>query len=430
MTFGKFTVDYEQRIYNPERMRNYRLGRAQAMLKKHGLGSMLIMEFDNQKYFGYNTRRGWVRHRTGNEFLLLIRDAGFPYCPAFGRTTYETLMPWYKGKGVLRGFPFQAGASLDKKFNAGQWDIQVEQVKDLLKKHGVADDPCGIDVSVMNMVDAFQRGGVNLVSGVEALAEARMIKNEDEIECCRVAVSITDGAFYEVSKALKPGMTELQVAGVAAKALYDGGAEDMEGPSFVIHSGPRAGENMPRTASDRIIRPGEMVVIDLNGVGFEGYRTCFYRTFCVGAKPTEFQKEIYKDAYDCLRSMERAIKPGLTNSQSAQLVMKDGERRWHNGPTWPKPGKYWSTSFGGHEVGLTSGDCGPGWGRIGVPDVVMEPGRVLAVEVGCSEWDGKNWSYDGAKLENTGVCTDKGFEIFNRFPYDELIVCGLPGSIS
>ena len=430
MTFGKFTVDYEQRIYNPERMRNYRLDRAQAMLKKHGLGSMLIMEFDNQKYFGYNTRRGWMRHRTGNEFLLLIRDAGFPYCPAFGRTTYETLMPWYKGKGVLRGFPFQAGASLDKKFNAGQWDTVVKQVRDLLEKHKVAGEPCGIDLTVMNMVEAFQRGSINLVSGVEAMAEARMIKNEDEIECCRTAGSITDGAYWEVAKALRPGMTELQVAGVAAKALYDLGAEDMEGPSFVVHSGPRAGENMPRTASDRIIRPGEMVVIDLNGVGFEGYRTCFYRTFCVGAKPTEFQKEIYKDAYDCQTSMERNIKPGLTNSQIAQAIMKDGEGRWYNGPTWPEPGKYWTTGYGGHELGLTSGDCGPGWGKIGVPNIVMEPGRVLAVEVGCSEWDGKNWSYDGAKLENTGVVTDTGFEIFYRFPYDELIVCGLPGSIS
>ena len=63
MTYGKFNVEYEQRIYNPERMRKYRLDRAHAMLKKHGLGSMVIMEFDNQQYFGFHSRRGWMRHR-------------------------------------------------------------------------------------------------------------------------------------------------------------------------------------------------------------------------------------------------------------------------------------------------------------------------------------------------------------------------------
>ncbi|MFH1651425.1 MAG: Xaa-Pro peptidase family protein [Chloroflexota bacterium] len=430
MTYGKFNVEYEQRIYNPERMRQYRLERAQAMLKKHGLGSMLIMDFDNQRYLSFETRRGWMRHRMGLEFVLLVKDAGFPYCsaPRLGRMPWEMMMPWFKDKGVLSGAFFQNSVTPDRNINIKQWDNGIAIIKDLLKKHGVASEPVGVDVCGMNMVEAFRKGGIELVSGVEALAEARMIKNQDEIECHRVAGSIAEAAHWEVARALRPGMTEMEVAGIAAKACYDHGAEDMEGPSFVVHSGPRAGQNNPRTATDRAIRPGDMVVVDINGVGFEGYRTCFYRTYCVGDKPTDFQKEIYKDAYDCQVAMEQAIKPGLTNAQIAETIMKAGEGRWYNGPTFPEPGKYWSCHFGGHEIGLTSGDCGPGWGAMDkAPNRVMEPGRVLAVEVGASEWDGQNWSYDGAKLENCGVVTEKGFEIFYRFPYAELITCGLPG---
>lgn len=45
--------------------------------------------------------------------------------------------------------------------------------------------------------------------------------------------------------------------------------------------------------TDRRVRPGDLVVLDINSVSLQGYRTCFYRTYCVGDKSTEFQKEVY-----------------------------------------------------------------------------------------------------------------------------------------
>ncbi|MFH0897488.1 MAG: M24 family metallopeptidase [Candidatus Bathyarchaeota archaeon] len=179
--------------------------------------------------------------------------------------------------------------------------------------------------------------------------------------------------------------------------------------------------------SDRVIRPGEMFIIDINGVSFQGYRTCYYRTHCVGDKPTEKQREIYKACLEYQLTMENSIKPNITNHDYAKAVIKKNPK-WP-GPGWPKVGRYWTPT--NHELGLCSDDPGPGLNATPVglerPKFTIEKGMVFAVEVGCWDWDGKKWAYDGVKLENSGVATDTGFEVFGRFPIKDLITCGLPG---
>ncbi len=446
MTFGKYNVDYEQRIYNPERMRKYRLNRAHTMLKKHGLGAMIVYDFDTFRYLGYYTWHNYMRRRPGARYLLLIRDNGFPYCPAADPSGAEAqLTPWLKDKMVLRGgMGVQSGLSFEKEYVAKRWAGQAEEIKGLLKQHKVADLPVGIDVHFgLHTVRACDKAGIELVDGNPAMAEARMIKNEDEIECCRTAGSIVESAHWEICKALRPGLTEWQINGVAAKALFDLGAEELEGPSFIACSGPRFGHYGVMTGTDRVIRPGELYVTDINGVSFQGYRTCFYRTYCVGDKPTEKQKDLYKACYEIQTSMEKSIKPNNTYHDYVKAVLEKGKGKWPGnfefqgrkwGPTWPEAGRYFTPN--GHQLGLASGDPGPTVGirsgsAVGVvtlpPNYTIQPGMVLAIEVAARDWDGKQWSYDGVKLENVGVVTDTEFEILYRFPIKDLIACGLPG---
>jgi len=282
------------------------------------------------------------------------------------------------------------------------------------------------------MTDACRRAGINIVDGNHVIVEMRMIKNEDEIECLRMAGVIAESAHWEVCKALRPGVTEWEMAGVAANACFKLGAEEMEGPSFVVCSGERAGHNVPAMPSDRIIRPGDMFVIDINGIGFQGYRTCFYRTYVVGDKPTEFQKEIYQCAYEGLIALSASIKPGITQHEAQENWLAKGRKPggWGSIPKWPEPGRYYFGSLA-HQVGLCSGDPGP---RIpgtipdpNSPPFMLEKDMCFANEVGCFTWDGKNWARDGVKLEYCGRITDDGFEVFYRFPLKDLIACGLPG---
>ncbi len=55
MSFGPYAVDYEQRIYNPERMSRERLERAHASLHKFGFGAMITYNYDSQRYLGFYT---------------------------------------------------------------------------------------------------------------------------------------------------------------------------------------------------------------------------------------------------------------------------------------------------------------------------------------------------------------------------------------
>lgn len=438
MTFGNYAVDYEQRAYNPERMRRERLERAQEALKKYGLGSMIVYSYDSHRYLGYFSNHQYARRRPG-VFVLLIRDAGFPYAPEdhYPETWETERMPWFKGRlklktsrqfMVYQGFPQEPG------YMVGEWDKTAAEVKGLLEEHGVANLPCGIDMTNYHMISACQRAGINIVDGNHVMTAARIVKTEDEVECLRMAGVITESAHWEVCQALRPGVTEWEMAGVAANALFRLGAEEMEGPSFVICSGERSGKNVPAMPTDRIVRPGDMFVIDINGVSFQGYRTCFYRTYVVGDKPTEFQKEVYNCAYEGLMALTNSIKAGITNHEAQQNWIDKGRAPglWGSIPKWPQPGRYY---FGSacHHIGLCSGDPGPVIpGTVADiipvgPPLTLEKNMCYAVEVGCFTWDGERWARDGVKIEHCGRVTETGFEVFYRFPAKELIACGLPG---
>ncbi|MFC1984358.1 M24 family metallopeptidase, partial [Chloroflexota bacterium] len=391
--------------------------------------------YDSHRYLGYYSLHQYARRRPGT-FLLLIKDAGYPYTPIdrFSPTQEEELMPWFKDRMKLttsnQGTIFQ-GYPHKPEYMTGEWDKTAAEIKSPLEEHGVANMPCGVDMPNVLMVDACRKADINIVDGNHVMADARMVKTEDEIECMRMAGVITESAHWEVYKALRPGVTEWEMTGVAANACFKLGAEDMEGPSYVVCSGNRSGHSVPAMPTDRIIRPGDMFIIDINGISFQGYRTCFFRTCVVGDKPTEFQKETYQDCYDCQMAMTNSIKPGLTNKEVTENFIALGKApgKWGAMPTWPEPGRYYMT-MGGHQIGLCSGDPGPSWSYRMVPNsppLTLEKNMCFAVEVGVYTWDGKNWANDGVKLEHCGRVTDDGFEVFYRFPIKDLIAVGLPG---
>jgi len=50
--------------------------------------------------------------------------------------------------------------------------------------------------------------------------------------------------------------------------------------------------------TDRIIQPGDIVYGDITNFGYLGYKTCLYRTFIVGRKPNQKEKDLYKKLLD------------------------------------------------------------------------------------------------------------------------------------
>src|SRR3989442_13857517 len=82
--------------------------------------------------------------------------------------------------------------------------------------------------------------------------------------------------------------------------------EDVE--DVIVSSGPNSWPNW-RNFSDRIIKPGEIVVMDLAALTWNGYKSCSYRTYCVGKQPTQEMKDYYATALNGLYDPINAVRP-------------------------------------------------------------------------------------------------------------------------
>ena len=86
-----------------------------------------------------------------------------------------------------------------------------------------------------------------------------------------------------------------------------------------MSSGPNTWPNW-RNFSDRIIQPGDIVFMDLAALTWNGYKSCYYRTYCVGKEPTKEQKDTYATALKWLYDSIKAVKVGATTRDIALEV--------------------------------------------------------------------------------------------------------------
>src|SRR5512139_3539704 len=120
------------------------------------------------------------------------------------------------------------------------------------------------------------------------LSELRMVKEAEEIERIRAAAKVAAIGMGAAVQALRPGITESQVAGAAEVAMREAGAEEFW-RSYVC-SGPRTNiaHGLPTT---RIIESNDLVMVDIHPI-VNGYSADICRTVCAG-KPTSEQQEAY-----------------------------------------------------------------------------------------------------------------------------------------
>ena len=156
------------------------------------------------------------------------------------------------------------------------------------------------------------------------MMEARAIKSPDEQNCSRIVGAMCDALHYEMSQFLKPGLTENQVAAFGFEYLYSfPGVEDVE--DIIVSSGPNAWPNW-RNFSDRIIRPGELVIIDVAALTWNGFKSCVYRTYCVGGKPTDEMRRYYDDGAHVAARLDRRGPAGRDDARHrVEVAVRHGD---------------------------------------------------------------------------------------------------------
>lgn len=147
---------------------------------------------------------------------------------------------------------------------------------------------------------------LNAVNGV--VEELRLIKEDGEIEKIKKAVEIADKGFQFLLDFIEPGKTEKEIALELEFFMKRNGGE-ANAFEFIAASGKRGA--LPHgTASDKIVKKGELITIDF-GTVYQGYHSDITRTVALG-EVSEKHKEIYNIVLDAQLEVIDKIKPGMS----------------------------------------------------------------------------------------------------------------------
>ncbi|MBT3426437.1 MAG: aminopeptidase P family protein [Gammaproteobacteria bacterium] len=406
--FGIAGVDWQERI-NWERLRTYRLESARDRMKAHGLGAMLCMYDENVRYLTATITPGWCRLKPGLRYALLCGD-GLPVLFEQGDIGVQINRhcPWLPEENIRYSYAWIKGAAGP----AAEEQVRkfTKAILEEMQRHGVAGEKLGVDFVDINMMGAFEQSGITWQDGMSAMMEARAIKNQDEQECMRMVGAIGDAAHWQTMKFLEPGVTENQVTAHIMEYLYSfPGMEDVE--DVIVSSGPNTWPNW-RNFSDRIILPGDITFMDLAALTWNGYKSCYYRTYCVGRQPTQEMKDYYSMALEWLYDSIDAVKAGTTTREIAEK--------------WPSAKEIWgyeeedqaAANLWGHGLGLAQYDP-PVISRIWSLDhpIEIKPGMVFALET----QHGKPLEF-GVRIEEMLIVHEDRTEIISNFPVEEITV--------
>jgi len=401
---GQMAVDYENRV-NFDRLRQYRLGRAKEALEQRECGAFLLFDFYNIRY----TTQTWIGGALGDKMIryaLLIRGQD-PILWDFGSAVrhHKLYSDWVPEENYRAGFLGFRGA-VDPE-GAGLMRDAVAEIVSLLRAAGVADAPLGVDIVEPPFMFELQRQGLTVVDAQQRMLDARVIKNQDEITLLSQAAAMVDGVYQDIVDALKPGVRENEIVALANKRLYEYGSDQVEAVNAI--SGERCNPH-PHNFTDRIIRPGDQVFYDIIH-SFNGYRTCYYRTFGVGWA-TASQRDAYTKAREWMDVALDAISPGVGSDEVASVLPKAEEFGFENE----------LAAFGlqfAHGLGLGLHER-PIISRLNSmrDPVELKAGMVFAMETYCPASDGTS----AARIEEEVVVTDYGVEVLTRFPAQDLFV--------
>jgi Xaa-Pro aminopeptidase len=401
---GHMGVDYEERV-DFARLRDYRLGRAKAALESSDCGAFLLFDFYNIRY----TTQTWIGGALGDKmtrYALLTRTADDPWLWDFGSAVrhHQIYSNWLPDENCRPGMLGMRGAVAP---SAGLMESAIREIKGILEDAGLSDAPVGVDIVEPPFLFELQRQGLTVVDCQQLMLDARQIKSADEIMLLTQAAAMVDGVYQDIVEVLKPGIRENEIVALVNQRLYSMGSDQVEAVNAI--SGERCNPH-PHNFTDRLIRPGDQAFFDIIH-SFNGYRTCYYRTFNVGSA-TPSQHDAYTKAREWMDASIQMVRPGVGTDEVAAV--------------WPKATEFGFdnelAAFGlqfGHGLGLGLHER-PIISRLNSmkEPIELKEGMVFALETYCPASDG----YSAARIEEEVVVTADGPRILTLFPAQDLVI--------
>jgi Xaa-Pro aminopeptidase len=308
--YSQTGADWQYRV-DFERLRKDRLAKIREQMNAHDLGALVLFAGANIRYvtasyqgnWKYNINIRYVVLPNGGEPVLFETAGSDLQCAKID-------LPWVEGR-IHPAITWQwAEAAVPEMARR-----MAQSVAEVLEANGVRNERIGIDNLDMPALQAFQELKLNIVNGWPAVSAARVVKTRDEIELLKQASSIGDAAMWKIKDEwLKPGVREREIEAKVHEFMLERGCEIVY--DIIVASG---GNTSPyrRWATDKIIRQGDLVIVDINAVGPSGYFIDFVRCFKCAAKMTQKEIDLYREVYDSMYAGLEKLRPGNTTADVA-----------------------------------------------------------------------------------------------------------------
>jgi Xaa-Pro aminopeptidase len=250
---------------------------------------------------------------------------------------------------------------------------------------------------------ALHKQGLSLTDADETLEAARIIKTPDELELLRQSAAVAEAALYDLEQAIRPGITENELLAVFWHRLLALGGEYCF--TRLLASGYKTNPWFHESGS-KMVRPGDLVGIDTDMIGPEGYACDISRTFLCGHKATPVQKEAYQVAHDFIQGTIELCRPGIGYAELAARVPE-------------VPEAYQAQRYLVILHGIGTDDEPPFIpfpdGKLDImPEGELAENMVVSVEF----YAGKVGEQDGVKLEDEVLITADGPVVISLYPYE------------
>lgn len=400
---GLWVTDTEPPSVNAVQLRAERLAKLRAMMCENDYDALILLDPYNQRYatgsrnmFGYFLRNSTRYFFVPTEGPVILFE--YPQS-AHVSDCLETVQESRHSKIVWS--------------SVGNRDAQTakpfaQEIADLVRQYGRGSRKVGLDRCSHLLALALEAEQCVATDCQQEILHVRRLKTANEIQCLRLSMAGAEYAVAAVREALRPGISENELFARFYGEVIRHGGEFVE--TRLLSSGPRTNPWF-KEASGRCVRPGELLALDTDTVGCFGYYSDFSRTFhCDPGRPTDYQKLLYRQAYDQIQHNIEIIRPGTAYRELAERAWKIPDRYFERRYTsvMHGVGMHGEAPFVAHARDYES------FGGEGV----VEPGMVISVESYIGEVNG----LEGVKLEEELLVTDTGTELLSQFPFEESLL--------
>lgn len=308
--------------------REARIENARRLMVAEKLDAIVLTGGASPQYFA------GLRLGGGERFWALVipaRSNPFLIVPAFEEDRAHELI---------------AGTPIEKEAGIQTWQEDESPYRlliDTLKAHGITSGRIGMEETIKFVFgDGVARAGgssFQVVSATPVTAGCRMIKDEHEVDCIRLASQATLKVYEAVYKSLAEGMTQRDVDGLVQAAYARVGFRGEASLNIGEYTASPHGSRAVQT-----IREGTILMLD-DGCEVEGYTSDITRTFVLG-KPTDKMLRVFAIVQRAQKAALEAAKPGVPNEAvdaAARKVIVDAGYG---------PGFTYFTHRVGHGMGL------------------------------------------------------------------------------